>query len=225
MSNGRTYLSLPADLTLPFFSYGLFKPGELPYRQIEEFGDPRPALRLFQQPGKASSSTTSIRAGSGSWPSSRARTSCGPATGPGRASPTMPPPMHWFCPSTATSPGSPKQICEPNVRAAGPSGVHGIRCRHDCGPRLKAGRSSRLPNQSGSSPSSRRTTPGSSALETLHSRGPDPEQRLAMHAVYAQEYDIVGAGRVREDAERIGRTDRAATGEIGAAVPSNRTTT
>jgi hypothetical protein len=27
--------------------------------------------------------------------------------------------------------------------------------------------------------------------------GPDTEQRLAMHAVYVQEYDIVDAGRVR----------------------------
>jgi hypothetical protein len=45
-----------------------------------------------------------------------------------------------------------------------------------------------------------------------------------MHAVYVQEYDIVDAGRVRESAEWIGRTDLAATGEIGAAVRSNRTT-
>jgi hypothetical protein len=55
--------------------------------------------------------------------------------------------------------------------------------------------------------------------------GPDTEQRLAMHAVYVQEYDIVDAGRVWESAEWIGRTDLAATGEIGAAVRSNRTTT
>jgi hypothetical protein len=55
--------------------------------------------------------------------------------------------------------------------------------------------------------------------------GPDTEQRLAMHAVYVQEYDIVDAGRVRESAEWIGRTNLAATGEIGAAVRSNRTTT
>jgi hypothetical protein len=55
--------------------------------------------------------------------------------------------------------------------------------------------------------------------------GPDTEQRLAMHAVYVQEYDIVDAGRVRESAEWIGRTDLAATGEIGAAVRSHRTTT
>jgi hypothetical protein len=46
-----------------------------------------------------------------------------------------------------------------------------------------------------------------------------------MHAVYVQEYDIVDAGRVRESAEWIGRSDLAATGEIGAAVRSNRTTT
>src|SRR5206468_3299887 len=51
------------------------------------------------------------------------------------------------------------------------------------------------------------------------------EQRLAMHAVYVQEYHIVDAGRVRESAEWIGRTDFAATGEIGAAVRSNGTTT
>ncbi len=55
--------------------------------------------------------------------------------------------------------------------------------------------------------------------------GPDTEQRLAMHAVYVEEYDIVDAGRVRDSAEWIGRTDLAATGEIGAAVRSNRTTT
>jgi dihydrofolate reductase len=55
--------------------------------------------------------------------------------------------------------------------------------------------------------------------------GPDTEQRLAMHAVYVQKYDIVDAGRVREGAEWIGRTDLAATGEIGAAVRSHRTTT
>jgi hypothetical protein len=55
--------------------------------------------------------------------------------------------------------------------------------------------------------------------------GPDTEQRLAMHEVYVQEYDIVDAGRVRESAEWIGRTDLAATGEIGAAVRSHRTTT
>ena len=46
-----------------------------------------------------------------------------------------------------------------------------------------------------------------------------------MHAVYVEEYDIVDAGRVRDSAEWIGRTDLAATGEIGAAVRSNRTTT
>jgi hypothetical protein len=55
--------------------------------------------------------------------------------------------------------------------------------------------------------------------------GLDTEQRLAIHAVYVQEYDIVDAGRVWESAEWIGRTDLAATGEIGAAVRSNRTTT
>ncbi len=38
--------------------------------------------------------------------------------------------------------------------------------------------------------------------------------RAWLHAVYVQEYD----GRVRESAEWIGRTDLAATGEIGAAV-------
>jgi hypothetical protein len=46
-----------------------------------------------------------------------------------------------------------------------------------------------------------------------------------MHAVYVREYEIVDAGRVREGAEWIGRTDLAVTGEIGAAVRSNRTTT
>jgi hypothetical protein len=35
-------LSLPPDPTLPFFSYGLFKPGELPYRQIAQFVASRP---------------------------------------------------------------------------------------------------------------------------------------------------------------------------------------
>jgi hypothetical protein len=41
--------------------------------------------------------------------------------------------------------------------------------------------------------------------------GPDTEQRLAVHAVYVHEYDIVDAGRVREGAKWIGRTDSAAT--------------
>src|SRR4051794_33203755 len=45
-----------------------------------------------------------------------------------------------------------------------------------------------------------------------------------MHAVYVQKNDIGGAGRLREGGEWIGRTDLAATGEIGAAVRSNRTT-
>jgi hypothetical protein len=35
-------LGPPPDIALPFFSYGLFKPGELPYRQIERFVDGSP---------------------------------------------------------------------------------------------------------------------------------------------------------------------------------------
>ena len=35
------------------------------------------------------------------------------------------------------------------------------------------------------------------ALETFRSSGPDTEQRLAMHAVSVQRYDIAHAGRVR----------------------------
>jgi hypothetical protein len=46
-----------------------------------------------------------------------------------------------------------------------------------------------------------------------------------MHAVYVQKYDIVDAGHVREGAEWIGRTDRAATDEMGAAFQSDRRTT
>jgi hypothetical protein len=46
-----------------------------------------------------------------------------------------------------------------------------------------------------------------------------------MHAVYVQEYDIVDAGGVWGGFGIIGRTDSAATDEIGAAVRSNRTTT
>jgi hypothetical protein len=38
--------------------------------------------------------------------------------------------------------------------------------------------------------------------------------------VYVQECDIVDAGRVREGAERIGRTDLAVTDEIRAPVRS-----
>ena len=35
------------------------------------------------------------------------------------------------------------------------------------------------------------------ALETFCSRGPGPEQRLAMRAVYVQKFDIIDAGHVR----------------------------
>jgi hypothetical protein len=46
-----------------------------------------------------------------------------------------------------------------------------------------------------------------------------------MHAVYVQKYDIADAAVFGEGAEWIGRTDPAATDEIGAAVRSHRTTT
>ncbi len=64
------------------------------------------------------------------------------------------------------------------------------------------------------------------ALETFRSSGPDTEQRRAMLTVSVQEYDIADVrGRVRGGCGIIGRTDSAATDEIGAAVRWNRTTT
>ena len=47
----------PADMSLPYFDYGLFKPGELPFKQIEKFldGDPESknldGLSLFRRDG------------------------------------------------------------------------------------------------------------------------------------------------------------------------------
>ena len=35
-------LPLPKDVTLPYFSYGLLKPGELAHKQIARFVDGRP---------------------------------------------------------------------------------------------------------------------------------------------------------------------------------------
>lgn len=39
MTKSKTHLETPSDPSLPFFAYGLFKPGELAYPQIREFVD------------------------------------------------------------------------------------------------------------------------------------------------------------------------------------------
>jgi hypothetical protein len=62
-------------------------------------------------------------------------------------------------------------------------------------------------------------------LETFRSRGPDTEQRLAMHAVPVQRTTSPTRAVFGEGAEWIGRADSAGTDEIGAAGRSNRTTT